>query len=77
MKEFDVYLKIDKEKIHDLSYIVEVEDNLVNIRKYEDGLLRLIVPSDLKDDLLELLEGVRKVVPFEIAKIEVNPGSAG
>ncbi len=77
MKEFDVYLKIDKEKIHDLSYIVEVEDNLVNIRRYEDGLLRLIVPSDLKDDLLELLEGVREVVPFEIAKIEVNPGSAG
>ena len=77
MKEFDIYLKIEKEKIHDLSYIVEVEDNLVNIRKYENGLLRLIVPFDLKDDLLELLEGVRGVVPFEITKIEVNPGSAG
>ncbi len=74
--EYDVYLEIDREKIHDLSYIVEVEDNLVNIRKYENGFLRLIVPSDLKDDLLELLEGVREVVPFSIVKIEVNPGSA-
>ena len=76
MKEYDIYLKIEREKIHDLSYIVEVEDNLVNIRKYENGLLRLIVPSDLKDDLLNLLKGVREVVPFEIVKIEVNPGSA-
>ncbi len=76
MKEYDVYLEIDREKIHDLSYILEVEDNLVNIRKYENGLLRLIVPSDLKDDLLELLNGVQEVVPFKMVKIEVNPGSA-
>ena len=77
MKEFDVYVRIDKEKVHDLSYIVEVEDNLVNIRKYENGLLRLIVPADLKDDLLELLEGIREVVPLEVVRVEVNPGSAG
>ncbi len=77
MKEFDVYVRIDREKVHDLSYIVEVEDNLVNIRKYENGLLRLIVPADLKDDLLELLEGIREVVPLEVVRVEVNPGSAG
>ena len=74
--EYDVYLRIEKERVHDLSYILEVEDNLANIRKYENGLLRVIVPADLKEDLLELLEGIRGVVPFEIAKVEVNPGSA-
>ena len=75
--EYDVYVRIDKEKVHDLSYIIEVEDNLTNVRKYENGLLRLIVPADLKDDLLELLEGVKEMVPLEIERIEVNPGSAG
>ena len=75
--EYDVYIKIDREKVHDLSYIIEVEDNLTNVRKYENGLLRLIVPADLKDDLLQLLEGVKEMVPLEIERIEVNPGSAG
>ncbi len=75
-EEFDVYLKIDKDKIHDLSYILEVEDNLANIRKFENGLLRIIVPGDLKDDLMILLDGIKQVVPFEIVRIEVNKGSA-
>ena len=75
--EYDVYVRIDKERVHDLSYIIEVEDNLTNVRKYENGLLRLIVPADLKDDLLRLLEGVKEMVPLEIERIEVNPGSAG
>ncbi len=75
--EYDVYIKIDREKVHDLSYIIEVEDNLTNVRKYENGLLRLIVPADLKDDLLQLLEGVKEMVSLEIERIEVNPGSAG
>ncbi len=76
MKEYDVYLRMDREKVHDLSYILEVEDNLANIRKYEDGLLRIIVPADLKGDLLELLEGIREVVEFEVVKVEVNEGFA-
>jgi len=75
-KEYDVYLRIEKEKIHDLSYILEVEDNLANIRKFENGLLRIIVPADLKDDLFELLEGIKEMVPFQVEKVEVNRGSA-
>ena len=75
-KEYDVYLRIDKDKIHDLSYILEVEDNLANIRKYENGLLRVIVPEDLYEDLMELLKGIKEVVPFEVEKVEVNSGSA-
>ncbi len=75
-KEYDVYLKIDKDKIHDLSYILEVEDNLANIRKYENGLLRIIVPEELYEDLMELLKSIKREVPFEIEKVEVNSGSA-
>ena len=75
-KEFDLYLKIDKDKIHDLSYILEVEDNLANIRKYDNGLLRIIVPEDLYNDLMELLRGIKNIVPYEVEKIEVNNGSA-
>jgi len=74
--EYDVYLKIDKGDIHDLSYILEVEDNLANIRKYENGFLRIIVPEDLYDDLMELLDGMKKVVAFEVERVEVNSGSA-
>ncbi len=75
-KEYDVYLKIDKDKIHDLSYILEVEDNLANIRKYENGFLRIIVPEELYEDLMELLKSIKREVPFEIEKVEVNSGSA-
>ncbi len=75
-KEYDVYLRIEKEKIHDLSYILEVEDNLANIRKFENGLVRIIVPADLKEDLFELLDGIREMVPFQVEKVEVNRGSA-
>ncbi len=74
--EYDIYLRMRKEDVHDLSYILEVEDNLVNIRRYDRGLLRLIVPEDLKEDLLELLHGIKDVVDFEIERIEVNEGSA-
>lgn len=75
-KEYDVYLRIEKEKIHDLSYILEVEDNLANIRKFENGLVRIIVPADLKEYLFELLDGIREMVPFQVEKVEVNRGSA-
>ncbi len=74
--EYDLYLRIDEEKVHDLNYILEVEDNLANIRKYENGLLRIIVPGDLLEDLKELLDLIRNVVPFEIGRVEVNKGSA-
>ena len=75
-RELDIFLRIDRQKIHDLSYILEVEDNMANIRKYENGLLRIIVPEDLFEDLMTLLDGIREVVPFEVERVEVNQGSA-
>ncbi len=72
--EYDLYLKIKSEDVHKLGYILEVEDNMVNMRKYENGLLRILVPADLLKDLLEFLESVREHVNFEIVDYRENDG---
>jgi len=74
--EKDILIKIDKEKVHILSYILESEDNLVNVRKYENGILRLIVPNDLIKKLLIFLEDLENKIGFEILEIKENSGSA-
>ncbi|SHH40709.1 DUF4911 domain-containing protein [Thermosipho atlanticus] len=74
--EFDILIKIEKEKVHLLSYILEAEDNFLNIRKYEDGILRIIVPEDLKEDAQKLLESLKEKIGFEIYDIRKNSGSA-
>ncbi|MDK2885741.1 MAG: hypothetical protein PWP54_299 [Thermosipho sp. (in: thermotogales)] len=74
--EKDILIKIDKEKVHILSYILESEDNLVNVRKYENGILRIIVPNDLVEKLLILLEDLKNKIGFEIIEIKENSGSA-
>ncbi|MEJ5229184.1 MAG: DUF4911 domain-containing protein [Pseudothermotoga sp.] len=72
--EYDLYLRINKEDVHKLGYILEAEDNLVNLRKYENGLLRILVPSDLLEDLLSFLETVKGHVDFEIIDCKKNDG---
>ncbi|MBO8160104.1 MAG: DUF4911 domain-containing protein [Thermosipho sp. (in: Bacteria)] len=74
--ELDVLLKIEKEKVHLLSYILEAEDNLLNIRKYEGGILRVIVPEKLLDDALKLINSLKSEIGFEIVEIRKNSGSA-
>jgi len=73
--EYDVYLKISSDDVHTLSYILEVEDNLLNMRKYQDGLLRILVPADLLDELLEFLQSVRNYVNFELVNVRLNHGN--
>ncbi|MGJ8454107.1 DUF4911 domain-containing protein [Pseudothermotoga sp. U03pept] len=72
--EYDLYLRINKEDVHKLGYILEAEDNLVNLRKYEDGLLRILVPGDLLEDLLSFLETVKDHIDFEIVSCKKNDG---
>lgn len=72
--EYDVYLRIDSEDVHKLSYILEVEDNLLNMRKYQNGLLRILVPADLLDELLDLLQSVKDYVKFELVDVRLNRG---
>jgi len=76
-KEYDIYLKIEKEDVHILNYILEAEDNLLNIRKFDDeGLLKIIVPADFLRDVLKLLENLKSEVQFEVVKYESNRGVA-
>ncbi|MFN3283933.1 MAG: DUF4911 domain-containing protein [Pseudothermotoga sp.] len=72
--EYDVYLRIKREDVHKLGYILEVEDNLVNMRKYENGLLRILVPADLLRELLDFLGSVKEHINFEIVELRENDG---
>ncbi|MDK2840276.1 MULTISPECIES: DUF4911 domain-containing protein [Thermosipho] len=76
-KELDVLLKIDKEDVHLLSYILESEDNLANIRKYENQILRIITTSSLLDEVMKILNSLKEKIKFEIIEIKENSGSAG
>ncbi len=73
--EYDVYLKMDSNDVHTLSYILEVEDNLLNMRKYENGVLRILVPADLLDELLNFLQNVKDYVKFELLNVRLNRGT--
>jgi len=70
-----VYLKMDSNDVHTLSYILEVEDNLLNMRKYENGVLRILVPADLLDELLNFLQNVKDYVKFELLDVRLNRGT--
>ncbi|HDG62042.1 MAG: DUF4911 domain-containing protein [Thermotogaceae bacterium] len=74
--EYDILIEVAKEDVHILNYVLEVEENVMNIRKYEDGMLRIIVPEDLKEEALKLLEGVKEIVDLKIVSIRKNEGSA-
>jgi len=74
--EYDILIEVAKEDVHVLNYVLEVEENVMNIRKYENGILRIIVPEDLKEEALKLLEGVKEIVDLNIVSIKKNEGSA-
>lgn len=73
--EYDVYLKMDSNDVHTLSYILEVEDNLLNMRKYENGVLRILVPAGLLDELLNFLQNVKDYLKFELLDVRLNRGT--
>ncbi|MDK2950509.1 MAG: hypothetical protein PWQ77_174 [Kosmotogales bacterium] len=74
-KEYDLYLKIKSEQIHTLCYIVEAEDNLMNIRHLsKGGLLKIIVPGDMLNESLKFLKSISNVVPLKVVEICENPG---
>lgn len=74
-QEYDIFVAIEKTEIHNLCYIVEAEDNLMNLRHVEeDGRLKIIVPADLLDEALRLLESAKNCVDLEVVEIRENPG---
>ncbi|PNQ05850.1 hypothetical protein RM69_02620, partial [Mesotoga sp. SC_NapDC3] len=63
------------EDIHVLCYIAEAEDNLMNIRHVTDeGLLKIIVPADLLEELKSFLQSIKKRIDLEVVEIRANPG---
>ncbi|MCD6551497.1 DUF4911 domain-containing protein [Thermotoga sp.] len=72
--EYDIYVKVSKEDVHLLNYLLEVEEHMFNIRKYEDGVLRIITP--FPKEAIELLEGCKEMVELEIVDVRENPGEA-
>ncbi|HNS36002.1 MULTISPECIES: DUF4911 domain-containing protein [unclassified Mesotoga] len=73
--EYDLFIRIRPEDIHVLCYIAEAEDNLMNIRHVTDeGLLKIIVPADLLEELKSFLQSIKKRIDLEVVEIRANPG---
>ena len=74
-QEYDIFVLMDKTEIHSLCYIVEAEDNLMNVRHVEeDGKLKIIVPADLLDEALKMLDSIKNFIKLEVVEIRANPG---
>ncbi len=73
--EYDLFLRISREDIHVLCYIVEGEDNLMNIRHTtENGLLKVIVTGLQLKEALAFLESIGKILDMEVVEVRENPG---
>lgn len=75
--EYDILVKIKKEDVHILNYLLEAEDNVMNIRSFEGEYLKVITTKDTVIDAIRLLENVRSLVDLEIVVLKPNNGSAG
>lgn len=75
--EYDIFIKIIKEDVHILNYLLEAEDNVMNIRSFEGEFLRVISPKDIVVDAIRLLESIRSIINLEIVELKPNNGSAG
>jgi hypothetical protein len=74
--EYDILVKIKKEDIHILNYLLEAEDNVMNIRSFEGEYLKVIATKDTVIEAIRLLENVRSLVDLEIVVLKPNNGSA-
>lgn len=75
--EYDILVRIDKEDIHILNYLLEAEDHVMNIRSLEGKYLRVIAPKDMVLDAIRLLESAKTVVDLELVELRPNDGNAG
>ncbi|MCP5455582.1 MAG: DUF4911 domain-containing protein [Thermotogae bacterium] len=74
--EYDIYIDMKQEEIHMITYLLEAEDNIMSIRKrFEDGLLKIIVPEGTKDDALILINSLKEYVELEVVKVEPHNGT--
>ncbi len=74
--EYDILVKINKEDVHILNYLLEAEDNTMNVRSFEGEFLKVIATKDTVIDAIKLLESARTIVNLEIVQLRPNNGSA-
>ncbi len=74
--EYDLYVKIEEEDIHMINYMLEAEDNLLNVRNVDPktGLLKIIVIDTDLQDMLKLLEYLKDDLHLEMVKYEPSRG---
>jgi hypothetical protein len=74
-REYDIYVKIDQEKIHIVTYLLESQAHLMSVRnRQENGLLKIIVPGPLKDEAIKLINSMTEQVKLEVVKVEPHNG---
>ncbi len=74
--EYDLYVRISPEQIHMVNYMLEAEDNLLNVRNVDkrSNLLKIVViDTDLKD-MLKLLDYLKDDLHLEVVKYEPSCG---
>ncbi|AEX84890.1 hypothetical protein Marpi_0447 [Marinitoga piezophila KA3] len=73
--EYDVYVKVKKEDIHLVTYLLESVDNLMNVRNVvENNMMKIICPKDTLDESLKLINSLKEMTDLEVVKIEPNNG---
>ncbi|AMW33660.1 MULTISPECIES: DUF4911 domain-containing protein [Fervidobacterium] len=75
--EYDILVKLKKEDVHILNYLLEAEDNVMNIRSFEGEFLKVIATKDTVVDAIRLLESAKSFVDLEIITLKPNNGNAG
>jgi len=76
VSEYDIIVKMERENVHMLNYILEAEDNIMNIRSFEGDYLRVIATKDTVIDAIKLLESVKEYIDLEIVELRPNNGKA-
>lgn len=76
VSEYDIIVKMERENVHMLNYILEAEDNIMNIRSFEGDYLRVIATKDTVIDAIRLLESVKEYIDLEIVELRPNNGKA-
>ncbi|OQY09188.1 MAG: DUF4911 domain-containing protein [Marinitoga sp. 4572_148] len=73
--EYDIYVKVKKEDIHLVTYLLESVDNLMNVRNViENNLMKIICPKDTLDESLKLINSLKDLTNLEVVRIEPNDG---
>ena len=75
-QEYDIFIDVDKNDIHLITYLLEAEPHMMNIRnRQENGYLKIIGPSYFLNDSLTLIDSLKtQAFHMEVVKVEPHNG---